>query len=124
MIDEYQDTNIPQYNIVKLLADRYKNIAVVGDDWQSIYSWRGADMRNILNFKKDYPEALVVKLEQNYRSTKTIIESANTIIKNNKESLEKELWTDNNQGEKILYAEAYDDTAEANWIAENIKNHE
>ena len=124
MVDEYQDTNIPQYNIIKLLASRYKNLAVVGDDWQSIYSWRWADMRNILNFKKDYPEATIVKLEQNYRSTKTIIECANTIIKNNKESLKKELWTDNVVGEKILYAEAQDDTWEANWIAENIKNNE
>lgn len=123
MVDEYQDTNIPQYNIIKLLAGRYKNLAVVGDDWQSIYSWRWADMRNILNFKKDYPEAVVIKLEQNYRSTKTIIQSANTIIKNNKESLEKELWTDNQDGEKIIYAETYDDWAEANWIATNIKEY-
>lgn len=81
-------------------------------------------MRNILNFKKDYTDALVVKLEQNYRSTKTIIESANVIIKHNKEALKKELWTDNVEGEKILYIEAHDDTSEANWIAENIKNNE
>ncbi len=124
MVDEYQDTNIPQYKIVKLLASRYKNLAVVGDDWQSIYSWRGADMRNILNFQKDYPQALIVKLEQNYRSTKKIIESANAIIKNNKDSLKKELWTDNDSGENIIYGECYDDGAEANWIAENIKEHE
>lgn len=124
MVDEYQDTNIPQYNIIKLLASRYKNLAVVGDDWQSIYSWRGADMRNILNFQKDYPEALVVKLEQNYRSTKKIIQSANKIIKNNSEALEKELWTDNESGESIIYGEAVDDGAEAKWIAENIKDYE
>lgn len=124
MVDEYQDTNIPQYKIIKLLASRYKNIAVVGDDWQSIYSWRWADMRNILNFQKDYPEALIVKLEQNYRSTKKIIQSANTIIKNNTESLDKELWTENDTGESIIYGECYDDGAEANWIAENIKEYD
>jgi DNA helicase-2/ATP-dependent DNA helicase PcrA len=73
MIDEYQDTNAPQYQIVKLLASKYRNLAVVGDDAQSIYSWRGANMQNILNFKKDYPEAEIIKLEQNYRSTKNII---------------------------------------------------
>ncbi len=123
MVDEYQDTNIPQYTIVKLLAEKYKNLAVVGDDWQSIYSWRGADMRNILNFKKDYPQAKTIKLEQNYRSTKKIIESANIIIKNNKESLEKELWTDNDSGESIVYGECYDDGAEADWVSENIKKY-
>jgi len=95
MVDEYQDTNLVQYKIVQLLASKYGNLAVVGDDWQSIYSWRGADMRNILEFKKDYPNAKIVKLEQNYRSTKTIISAANTVIKNNKEALDKELWTDN-----------------------------
>jgi DNA helicase-2/ATP-dependent DNA helicase PcrA len=95
MIDEYQDTNLPQYEIVKLLASKYKNLAVVGDDWQSIYSWRGADMKNILNFKKDYPEALIIKLEQNYRSTKHIIDAANEVIKNNKFSLDKTLFTQN-----------------------------
>ena len=83
MIDEYQDTNKPQYQIIQLLAEKYQNLAVVGDDSQSIYSWRGADMTNIINFKKDYPEALIVKLEQNYRSTKNIIHAANTVIKNN-----------------------------------------
>lgn len=89
----------------------------------SIYSWRGADMRNIINFKKDYPEAKIVKLEQNYRSTKHVIAAANTVIKNNKESLDKELWTDNPQGEKIFYAAAVSDTAEANFIAENIQEY-
>lgn len=123
MIDEYQDTNLVQYEIVSLLAQKYRNLAVVGDDWQSIYSWRGADMRNILHFQKDYPDAKVIKLEQNYRSSKYIIEAANTVIKNNTEALKKELWTENPQGEKIQYLEAYDDRGEANWIAENIQEY-
>jgi DNA helicase-2/ATP-dependent DNA helicase PcrA len=123
MVDEYQDTNLVQYNIVRLLAEKYGNLAVVWDDWQSIYSWRGADMRNIINFKKDYPNATVIKLEQNYRSTKHIISAANEVIKNNKEALKKELWTDNAQGNLIQYASAVDDRSEASWIAENIKKH-
>jgi len=123
MVDEYQDTNLMQYQIVKLLASKYRNLAVVGDDWQSIYSWRGADMRNIINFKKDYPEAKIVKLEQNYRSTKTIIAAANTVIKNNTEALEKELWTENIDGEKIHYNICPDDNSESNTIAENIAEY-
>jgi len=123
MVDEYQDTNLVQYRIVSLLASKYKNLAVVGDDWQSIYSWRGADMRNILHFKRDYPNALVVKLEQNYRSTKNIIKAANILIAKNTEALKKELWTENTEGEKIQYFEAGDDNAEANFIAENIEEY-
>lgn len=123
MIDEYQDTNLVQYNIVRLLAEKYWNLAVVWDDWQSIYSWRWADMRNIINFKKDYPNAKIIKLEQNYRSTKHIIAAANTLIKNNKEALDKELWTDNIQWNLIQYISAVDDRSEANWIAENIKEY-
>ena len=121
MIDEYQDTNKPQYEIVKFLAAKHQNLAVVWDDWQSIYSWRWADMTNIINFKKDYPEAKVVKLEQNYRSTKSIIDAANSVIKNNVNSLKKELWTDNKVGEKIRYIEAVDDRQEAKIITEIIK---
>ena len=121
MVDEYQDTNLPQYEIVKLLASKYRNLAVVWDDAQSIYSWRGADMRNIINFKKDYPEALVVKLEQNYRSTKNIISWANSVIKNNTTWLKKELWTANDTGEFINLIEAPDDKIEANIIASIIK---
>ncbi|MDA9129164.1 UvrD-helicase domain-containing protein [Candidatus Gracilibacteria bacterium] len=121
MVDEYQDTNIVQYKIVSLLAGKYRNLAVVGDDWQSIYSWRGADMRNIIEFKKDYPDAKIIKLEQNYRSTKCIIKAANSVIQNNKEALKKELWTDNQEGEKIHYVITYDDKGEANFIAENIE---
>lgn len=121
MIDEYQDTNAPQYEIVKLLASKYRNLAVVWDDWQSIYSWRWADMRNIINFKKDYPEAEVIKLEQNYRSTKNIIHAANELIKNNQNSLKKTLYTDNESWEKITYIDAITDKQESSIIASIIK---
>ncbi len=121
MVDEYQDTNAPQYEIVKLLATKYRNLAVVWDDWQSIYSWRWADMRNILNFQKDYPDATIIKLEQNYRSTKYIIQAANEVIKNNKSSLDKTLFTENEAGEKITYIDAPTDRLEANTIAKIIK---
>jgi len=121
MVDEYQDTNLVQYEIVKLLASKYRNLAVVWDDSQSIYSWRGADMRNIINFKKDYSEALVVKLEQNYRSTKKIISGANSVISKNTSGIKKELWTDNAEWNHIQYIEAPDDKIEASIIAEIIK---
>ena len=121
MIDEYQDTNAPQYEIVKLLASKYRNLAVVWDDAQSIYSWRWADMRNIINFKKDYTDALIVKLEQNYRSTKNIIAGANSVIKNNTNWIKKELWTENEEGNFINYIEAADDRTEAKIIASIIK---
>ena len=121
MVDEYQDTNLVQYEIVKLLASKYRNLAVVWDDSQSIYSWRWADMRNIINFKKDYSEALVVKLEQNYRSTKKIISWANAVIAKNISWIKKELWTDNVEGNNIQYIEAPDDKIEASIIAEIIK---
>ncbi len=120
MIDEYQDTNMPQYKICSLLAYKYKNLAVVWDDSQSIYSWRWANMSNIINFKKDYPDALIVKLEQNYRSTKNIISWANSVIWNNSSWIKKELWTDNIDWEKINYIEAPDDRIEANTISEII----
>lgn len=121
MVDEYQDTNLVQYEIVKMLASKYRNLAVVWDDSQSIYSWRWADMRNIINFKKDYSEALVVKLEQNYRSTKKIISWANAVIAKNISWIKKELWTDNVEGNHIQYIEAPDDKIEASIIAEIIK---
>jgi len=123
MIDEYQDTNAPQYEIVRLLALKYRNLAVVWDDAQSIYSWRGADMSNIINFRKDYPDALIVKLEQNYRSTKTIIAWANAVIAKNNSGIKKELWTDNALGNKIQYIVAPDDKTEASIIAKNIQDN-
>lgn len=124
MVDEYQDTNLVQYEIVKLLASKYRNLAVVGDDSQSIYSWRGADMRNIINFKKDYNDALIVKLEQNYRSTKKIIAWANAVINNNNSGIKKELWTDNDEWSHIEYIEAPDDKIEASIITNIIKDKE
>lgn len=123
MVDEYQDTNLPQYEIIKLLAAKNRNLAVVGDDWQSIYSWRGADMRNILNFHKDYPEAHIVKLEQNYRSTKKIISAANFVIKNNKNALEKTLWTDNTEWEHIELIHTTSDREEARKIVDIIEKN-
>ena len=99
-VDEYQDTNHAQYQLVKLLASRFKNICVVGDADQSIYGWRGADMQNILDFEKDYPEAKVVMLEENYRSTKKILQAANDVINNNRNRRPKKLWTQNTDGEQ------------------------
>jgi len=124
MVDEYQDTNAPQYEIVKLLAQRYRNLAVVWDDSQSIYSWRWADMTNIINFRKDYSDALIVKLEQNYRSTKKIIAWANAVIQNNISWIKKNLWTENDDGEHISYIEAPDDKTEASIITNIIKEKE
>ncbi len=121
MIDEYQDTNASQYEIVRLLALKYNNLAVVGDDSQSIYSWRWANMQNIINFRKDYPNALIVKLEQNYRSTKTIIWAANEVIGKNTSWIKKELWTENSEWNKITYIEAPDDKLEAKIICDIIK---
>lgn len=105
MVDEYQDTNTLQYEIVKILASKSRNLCVVGDDWQGIYSWRGADIQNILNFKKDYSEALVINLEENYRSTGTIIQAANAVIKNNQNQMQKTLFTSKAIGEKIVMLE-------------------
>lgn len=124
MVDEYQDTNAPQYEIVKLLAAKYRNLAVVWDDSQSIYSWRWADMTNIINFRKDYSDALIVKLEQNYRSSKKIIAWANAVINNNTSWIKKELWTDNDEWEHISYIEAPDDKVEASIITSIIKDKE
>ena len=119
-VDEYQDTNHAQYQLVKLLASRFKNICVVGDADQSIYGWRGADMQNILDFEKDYPEAKVVLLEENYRSTKTILQAANEVIRNNRNRRPKNLWTHNEDGEEIVYYRANDEQDEALFVARTI----
>ncbi len=122
LIDEYQDTNRVQYDIIYRLAQARQNICVVGDDAQSIYKWRGADISNILNFSKHYPYSKVVKLEQNYRSTKTILAAADSVIKKNKHQLKKYLWTDNPEGEKIKLLKFNDDKEEAQNIIRDIAN--
>ena len=128
LVDEYQDTNHSQYLIVKMLADKYQNICVVGDDSQSIYSFRGANINNILNFQKDYDEVEVFKLEQNYRSTKNIVKAANSLINHNKYKLEKTIWTNNEEGEKVIIKKCFSDNDEGKYIAKSIletvrKNH-
>ncbi len=122
LVDEYQDTNHVQYRIVEMLSRKHKNIFVVGDDNQSIYGWRGADINNILNFEKDFPQAKIIKLEQNYRSTKNILGAANELIKHNKNRHEKNLFTDNDTGELINYYEARNDKDEAKYIAQEIES--
>ncbi|HYM49190.1 MAG TPA: UvrD-helicase domain-containing protein [Candidatus Limnocylindrales bacterium] len=118
MVDEYQDTNRAQYLMVQLLAQRHRNLAVVGDDDQSIYGWRGADVRNILSFERDYPEATIVKLEQNYRSTQTILDAAYHVIKVNPNRAPKRLWTDRTGGAKVVVAQTYDEQEEAQAVAQ------
>lgn len=123
LIDEYQDTNAAQYQIVKLLVNESRNICVVGDDWQSIYSWRGADFTNILNFERDFPGAVVVKLEQNYRSTGSILDAANEVISKNTQRTEKRLWTDVGAGMPVQVHGANDESEEARIVAERIATH-
>lgn len=120
LIDEYQDTNQAQYLLAKLLSGKHRNLCVVGDADQSIYGWRGADIRNIMDFEKDYPEAAVIKLEQNYRSTKTILAAANAVIEHNFDRKPKELWTENTTGEKITAYLAGDERDEALFVANTI----
>lgn len=120
LIDEYQDTNVAQYLLAKLLAAKYRNLCVVGDADQSIYGWRGADIRNIMDFENDYPDALTIKLEQNYRSTKNILAAANAVIENNIDRKPKELWTENQTGEKITCYLANDERDEVQFIANTI----
>ncbi len=120
MVDEYQDTNHIQYQIIKLLAKEHKNICVVGDDDQCIYEWRGADIRNILDFEKDFPSAEVIKLEQNYRSYGNILAAAHSVIKNNKGRKDKKLWTNRDEGDKIVYSRLENDKEEARYIAGEI----
>ncbi|NLD33540.1 MAG: UvrD-helicase domain-containing protein [Clostridiales bacterium] len=121
-VDEYQDTNFAQYSLVKLLTQESQNLCVVGDDDQSIYGWRGADIRNILDFQKDYPQAKVIKLEQNYRSTANILEAANQVIANNEGRMEKALWTEIGEGEKIKFCSAGDEHEESAWVCERIRS--
>ena len=121
LIDEYQDTNKAQYVLTKLISSKYRNICVVGDVDQSIYGFRGANYRNILNFEKDYKDATTIKLEQNYRSTNTILEAANSVIKNNKERKSKNLWSDKGKGEKITYFRAFNERDEAFYVIREIK---
>ncbi len=120
MIDEYQDTNVAQYQIIKLLGDVHENICVVGDDAQSIYSFRGATVQNILQFEEDYENVKVVKLEQNYRSTQSILNVANQVISNNKKQIPKSLWTDNTEGEKIVLVRTLTDNDEGRFVADSI----
>lgn len=123
LVDEYQDTNRAQYVLINLIAQKFRNICVVGDDAQSIYAFRGADIKNILDFERDYPAAKVFRLEQNYRSTKTILAAADSVIKNNRNQIHKTLWTDNPEGEKITVIESEDDKAEGHTIAQKIQEH-
>ncbi|GBE57783.1 ATP-dependent DNA helicase PcrA [bacterium BMS3Abin01] len=120
LVDEYQDTNHSQYRLVNLLGRQHRNVCVVGDDDQSIYSWRGADIRNILDFEKDYPDAMVVKLEQNYRSTQTILSAANSLVCNNSDRKSKKLWTDAGEGEPVRVVAVSDEHAEARFVAGEV----
>ncbi len=120
MVDEYQDTNKAQYVFINMLAENHRNLCVVGDDWQSIYSWRGADIKNILSFEKDYPDALTVKLEQNYRSTSNILNGAHGVMEKAREKKDKKLWTEKGGGEKIKVYEARDEKDEARFVAKSI----
>lgn len=120
LVDEYQDTNFAQYHIIKQIAAAHENLTVVGDDAQSIYAFRGANIQNILNFKKDYPDYHLFRLEQNYRSTKTIVNAANVVIENNKDQIKKKVWTENEEGELITVLKATSDTEESTLVANSI----
>src|SRR4051812_19009771 len=124
LIDEYQDTNRAQYRLIRLLVGGHHNLVVVGDDDQSIYGWRGADIGNILSFQKDFPEAKVTKLEQNYRSTANILGVASSVIRNNKQRMDKTIWTANEPGGKIGLLELDDEILEAAWVARRIREQE
>ncbi|NLS44561.1 MAG: DNA helicase PcrA [Firmicutes bacterium] len=121
LVDEYQDTNKAQYELVNILAEESRNLCVCGDPDQSIYKWRGADIRNILGFESDYPDAKIIKLEQNYRSTQTILDIANSVISRNPSRKEKDLWTENGEGRQAVYYEAYNERDEASFVAEEIE---
>lgn len=121
LVDEYQDTNKPQYELVKMLAEGYRNVCVVGDPDQSIYAWRGADINNILSFEKDWPDAVTIRMEQNYRSTKNILAAADKVISKNKVRKEKTLWTDNPEGDPVVIKELHNERAEAEFILKEIE---
>ena len=121
MVDEFQDTNLVQYELIKQIGGKYRNICVVGDPDQSIYSWRSADLRNILSFEHDYPDAKVVLLEQNYRSTKNILETASNVISVNQQRKAKKLWTENDTGERTVVVEAYTEQEEAQFVVREIE---
>jgi DNA helicase-2/ATP-dependent DNA helicase PcrA len=121
MVDEYQDTNRPQYLLIRRLAEIHRNLAVVGDPDQSIYKWRGADLRNILDFEQDFPEATIVRLEQNYRSTQTILDAASAVIRQNRNRKDKRLWTDRAGGSRVVYFRGNDELEEADFITRSLK---
>ena len=121
MVDEFQDTNYCQYLLIKLLSAKHKNVCVVGDDDQSIYSWRGANVRNILEFENDYKNTKIIKLEQNYRSTKNILKIADTLVKNNVARKNKTIWTENREGDAVKHIQVFDEREEAEKIALEIK---
>lgn len=123
LIDEYQDTNAAQYKLIKLLTSETQNICVVGDDWQSIYSWRGADFRNILNFERDYPKSTIIKLEQNYRSTKHILDAAHAVISKNQQRSEKKLWTAAGPGQPVQMVPVFNERAEGEAVIRRIQTH-
>jgi DNA helicase-2/ATP-dependent DNA helicase PcrA len=123
LIDEYQDTNAAQYRLIKLLTNKNQNIAVVGDDWQSIYSWRGADFKNILNFERDYPKSTIIKLEQNYRSTKHILDAAHAVITKNQQRSDKQLWTASGPGQPVQIVPVVNERAEGEAIIRRIKTY-
>ena len=122
LIDEYQDTNHSQYRLVRALAQKHQNICVVGDDDQSIYSWRGADINNILDFERDYPNTTILRLEQNYRSTQNILSAAYEVVRNNSRRKEKKLWTENATGDGLICYEATDEVDEAGYVIQEIQN--
>ena len=121
MVDEYQDTNQPQYRLIRHLADQHRNLCVVGDPDQSIYKWRGADLRNIMDFEQDFPEATVVRLEQNYRSTQVILDAASAVIRQNRNRDDKRLWTDRTGGPSLRYFRGGDELEEADWITGRLR---
>ncbi len=124
LVDEYQDTNRIQYLIVKMLAGKHGNLCVVGDEDQSIYSWRGADIRNILDFNRDFPHAVTIKLEQNYRSTKNILSAAQNVVQKNRDRIEKTLWTENPPGDRLMLYTAEDDRDEVNWVVGKLREEQ